>query len=172
MIKDLLEKRITSFNFKDTTPKDEDMYYIMDCAVRAPRISANPDIEFLIIDNVETKKRCAEKIATPNIDSAPYLIIVLYNIALLKSEFGEEAEKYGEIDATMASSIISLAAEEKNLSTALLYHATENLRELLSIPANYKIHTVIPIGYSKENAVKNVKLNPETGSVVHINTFL
>ncbi len=171
MIKDILEKRITTYKFLNKTPGDKDMKYVLESAILSPRLSASQEIEFIIINEQDTKDKISSLIATPFINSAPYIIVIISNQQAAKAEFGDDGEKFSAIDAHFTMYTLVIAAEEKGMSSAIVFPqlGIQEVKTLLSIPDDYKIEGIIALGYAAEKG--SSKLVPDLGAVLHINKY-
>ncbi len=152
MIKDILQNRIITFKFQDKVPSDKDMKDIFEATILSPRISSGQEIEFIVVSDQQEKDKIASLIATPFINTEPYLIVFISNLQMTRAEFGEEAE-------------------EKKLNAALIFPQVglQEVKGLLAIPENYNIEGIIAIGYAAEKQIE--KLQPELSAVLHINKY-
>lgn len=117
---------------------------IIDCGRLAPSAINIQPVEFIVVTKEEIRKRIAEMTDYGRfIAEAPVCIVV----------FSHQTKYYLE-DGSAATENILLAAHAHGLGACWtagdkkLY--AEKVRQLLGAPQNFKLITLIPIGYSKE----------------------
>lgn len=117
---------------------------IIDCGRLAPSAVNIQPVEFIVVTKGEIRKKIAEMTDYGRfIAEAPVCIVI----------FSRQTKYYLE-DGSIASENILLAAHAHGLGACWvagdkkLY--AEKVRQLLGAPQNFKLITLIPLGYSKE----------------------
>lgn len=117
---------------------------IIDCGRLAPSAVNIQPVEFIVVIKGEIRKRIAEMADYGRfIAEAPVCIAV----------FSRQTKYYLE-DGSAASENILLAAHAHGLGACWVAGDkkayAEKVRQLLGVPQNFKLITLIPLGYSKE----------------------
>ena len=117
---------------------------IIDCGRLAPSAVNIQPVEFIVVSKGEIRKKIAEMTDYGRfIAEAPVCIVI----------FSRQTKYYLE-DGSAATENILLAAHSHGLGACWvagdkkLY--AEKVRQLLGAPQNFKLITLIPLGYSKE----------------------
>ena len=117
---------------------------IIDCGRLAPSAVNIQPVEFIVVSKGEIRKKIAEMTDYGRfIAEAPVCIVI----------FSRQTKYYLE-DGSAATENILLAAHSHGLGACWvagdkkLY--SEKVRQLLGAPQNFKLITLIPLGYSKE----------------------
>ncbi len=118
---------------------------IIDCGRLAPSANNIQPVEFIVVTSKEIRKQIAETTDYGRfIAEAPVCIAV----------FSRQTKYYLE-DGSAASENILLAAHAHGLGACWVAgdkkSYAEKVRELLGVPRDFKLITLIPLGYSEQN---------------------
>lgn len=153
MFMSLLERRRSIRKYTDQAVEPEKVETLIEAALRSPSGRGINPWEFIIVEDRRILSRLAEakQHGSAFLKGAPLGIVVCAN--------PEKSDTYIE-DASIASIIIQLAAESLGLGSCWIqmrnrYHrdgrpAQEHIAQLLAIPENCIVQSVIAIGYPAE----------------------
>ena len=150
---DVIEKRCSyRGEFLDTPIPDEDMRRIMEAGIKAPSGHNLQTTSFIVVTDPQLRQHLASILPTKATKTAPAFIVAL-----------SEAKPSPGSNLCFAVEDYAAAVENILLAiTALGYGAvwldgmtreaskSETIRELLHIPAEKYLHTIIPLGRPKE----------------------
>lgn len=149
----LLKKRRSIRVYKENKIEDAKINYILKSALLSPSSRSIQPWEFIVVKDEETiNKLSRSKInGSDFIKASPLVIAVIADTN--KSDVTVE-------DASIASVIIQLAAEELELGSCWIQirkrvsknnkSSEQYVREILEIPENYLVESLISIGYKAE----------------------
>lgn len=172
---DLILKRRTIRRFKqDPIPRS-----ILEKLVNAGRLAPSganmQPLEFIVVDDpkllgkVFATLKWAAYIA-PAGDPPPGKQPVAYIVVLINKNIKEN----GEVDAAAAIENMILVALEENIGSCWLGSIQrEELAKILNIPGNYKIDSVLALGYPDESpvmevATDSIKYWKDENGVLHV----
>jgi len=168
---ELARRRRTTRAFSKTPVKLEDVLYCIEAAAQAPSGANRQPWKFVLVDDSKTKERiraaCEEQekrhhasveenlkqwFRSKNITwQKPFLT----EAPMLLAVFSNQAMPYATESTWLAIGYAILALEERSTST-LTYTPSypENVRPLFNAPEEYKLETILPIGYSADTKPK------------------
>jgi len=153
---DLIISRRSIRQFKQEPVSRDILQKFINASRLAPSAANRQPLEFVVVDEEKIRKeiftwlKWAAYIA-PEGNPKPGHEPVAYIVVLVNSEI---REKGFEWDVGAAIENMILAALEKGIGSCwLLSVDREKLREILNIPENYKIDSVLALGYPDENPV-------------------
>ena len=168
---ELATKRKTARVFDNTPVKLEDVLYCIEAAAQAPSGANRQPWRFVLVDDPIMKQRiraaCEEQekrhhavveaslkqwFRSKNITwQKPFLT----EAPILLAVFSDQAMPYATESTWLATGYAMLALEERSLST-LTYTPSypENVRASFDAPEEYKLETILPIGYSADTKPK------------------
>ncbi len=173
-VNDAITNRKTTYNFLDKEVDEEIIINLIKAAVKSPTAGGIREYEFIIVTNPSIKGQISKICLTPNIDSAPFIIIVVCDKSKMDAIFDEEnSETFCVENAALAIENILITASSYNLGSAWIATIQqEELKKLLEIPEKYKIRGVIPVGYpNEEKIIKKDLLKSDLSKIVHIEKF-
>jgi nitroreductase len=153
MFMKLLEKRRSIRKYTDQAVGPEKIKTLMEAALRSPSGRGINPWEFVVVEDRQTLTKLAEakQSGAAFLKGAPLGIVVCAN--------PEKSDTFVE-DASIASIIIQLAAESLGLGSCWIqmrnrFHrdgrpAQEHIEQLLDIPENCIVESVIGVGYPAE----------------------
>lgn len=153
---DLIISRRSIRQFKQEPVSRDILQKLINASRLAPSAANRQPLEFVVVDEEKIRKEvftCLKWAAyiAPEGNPKPGHEPVAYIVVLVNSEI---REKGFEWDVGAAIENMILAALEKGIGSCwLLSVDREKLREILNIPENYKIDSVLALGYPDENPV-------------------
>lgn len=153
---DLIISRRSIRQFKQEPVSRDILQKFINASRLAPSAANRQPLEFVVVDEERIRKEvftCLKWAAyiAPEGNPKPGHEPVAYIVVLVNSEI---REKGFEWDVGAAIENMILAAWEKGIGSCwLLSVDREKLREILNIPENYKIDSVLALGYPDENPV-------------------
>lgn len=153
---DLIISRRSIRQFKQEPVSRDILQKFINASRLAPSAANRQPLEFVVVDEEKIRKEvftCLKWAAyiVPEGNPKPGHEPVAYIVVLVNSEI---REKGFEWDVGAAIENMILAALEKGIGSCwLLSVDREKLREILNIPENYKIDSVLALGYPDENPV-------------------
>ena len=172
-IYDLITARKTVYSFADKPVKEETVIHILDAARLAPAAGGIHEYEFLVVSEQGLKDKLSQLCMTPNINSAPFIIIVFCDPDKLKTMFGEDGNVFCIENAALAIENILLSAEEYELGSAWIATIDQDgIRKLFGIPEKYVVRGIIPVGYpSPEGKGAYPVMKPSLKEITHVERF-
>ncbi len=153
MFLDLIQKRRSIRRFEDRSVEPEKIEMIVEAALRSPSSRSLNPWEFIVVTDrgfLESLSRAKEH-GSSFLKGAPLAIVVLADP--VKCDVWVE-------DCSIASIIIQLAAHDMGLGSCWIQirkrmhndskTAEEYVREILEIPGNMAVESIIAIGYPAE----------------------
>ncbi|MCL5420432.1 MAG: nitroreductase family protein [Candidatus Parvarchaeota archaeon] len=171
---DAIVKRRTTYSFLDKEVSEETIVTLITSAVKSPVAGGIREYEFIIVTKPELKSRISKLSLTPNIDSAPFMIIVVCDKSKIDAAFDEsDSETFCVENAALAIENLLLMATSYGLGSAWVATLQQNeLKKLLEIPEKYIVRGVIPIGYPKSvEPSKSNTVRTDISKIVHIEKF-
>ncbi len=171
IVVDLATRRRTTRVFAKTPIKFESVLYCIKAAAQAPSGANRQPWRFVLVDEPKTKERiraaCEEQERRhhASVDANLKQWFGLKNITwekpfltdapILLAVFSNQKMPYAAESTWLAIGYIILALEERSLST-LTYTPSypENVRSVFNAPNEYKLETILPIGYSLDSKPK------------------
>lgn len=151
----LLKSRRSIRELKDQEVEKDKLEKIVETARYAPTANNVQPWQFVVITEDETIKRLEE--LTDQDKKFPAAIAV----------FSEDVKHHLE-DGSNATTYILLAAKELGLGTCWIGSYgkpyTSEVKEILDVPQNYKLISIVTVGYPDENPHPNKK---ELDEVIH-----
>lgn len=163
MFLDLAKKRRSIRKFTDENVSDEDLKYILECALLSPTGRGVDCKKYIVVrDKNMLKKLSVYKASGARfIENANLAIVVITNKDIAITTY--------EQDACITASYIQLAVSDLNLGSCwgnVLEQKNEDgklghmvIRSLLDIPENYNVECVIGIGHIDESPKEKKELD-------------
>lgn len=160
----VLKKRSMIRAFKPMPIKDEKVWKILRNAIRAPSAGHLQPWEFIIVKDLQMKRRLAAAALDQDfIIDAPIVIITCANTKRSASRYGERGIRfYSLIDVAYASLIILLTVVNEGLACCFVgaYH-DDQVSEILGLPDHVRPVGIIPIGYPDEKPERYPRISLE-----------
>lgn len=171
---DIVKNRRTVYSFSPRKVDEELIIKLLDAAHLAPAAGGIHEYEFVVVTEQQKKDKISELCLTPNINSAPFIIIVICNPSKLKTVFDEEETNTFCIEnAALAIENILLYAAQQGLGSAWIATMQQKgIKNLLGIPDNYLIRGVIPVGYPLDSGSGAPQTSiPVLKEITHVESF-
>lgn len=166
-VEELATRRKTTRIFSGAAVNLEDVLYCMRVAVQAPSGANRQPWRFIIVDDPKMKENVRavceeqEKRFHENVEAGLEQWFRSKNITwqkpfltdapMLLAVFSDRKMPYARESVWLAIGYIVLALEEKSLSTVTYTPSyPENVRTIFNAPEQYKLETILPIGYSAD----------------------
>jgi len=158
---DLVSERRSVRKYKDTPVSREDVRTCIEAARRAPSAHNIQPWRFIVIDDEETKKGlCAEACSgiyknTRFIAHAPVIVVLLAKLDLVVNRIARaiQGTHYYLLDVGIAGEHLVLQARELGIGTCWIgWFNARRTRRYLGLPPNYRVVSLISMGYPAEGA--------------------
>jgi len=152
---EVIQNRTSIHQFKNTPVDKQKLSRMIKAAMMAPSWKNNTSYKFIIVDDSSQKNQLAQTVmnstdkAADSIREAPVTAVIVAN----PNESGVVAgREYYLVDSAVAMEHLILAATSEGYGTCWIGAVDENkVREVLSIPENYRVIAMTPIGEINEN---------------------
>ena len=152
---DLVKQRSSIRKYKSNSIPDEKIRKVLEAARLAPSWGNKYCSKFLVVKNMETKKKLAEASGCTWLSTAPIVIVAL---ADPKSSGKRDGKSYYLVDVGISMDHLILAATELGLGTCWVgWFDEKKARKALEVPKNLKIVAMTPIGYPDESPKPKVR---------------
>ncbi len=151
---EVIKKRRCIRKFEDKDVSDEQINILLDSARWAPSAGNLQSWFFVVVKNIETKKKLARaSIFQTFISKAPVVIVSCADIRRSSLIYGRKGkELYAIQDVTIASQNIFLSATALGLGACWVGAFSESkVQEILSLKKHLRPITIMPIGYPAQN---------------------
>ena len=148
---ELAKKRFSVRSFKDTPVEDEKIEKILEAARVAPTAkNMQPHKIFVVRD---PKVLEGLNIASPCIYGAPLVFAIGYDtVRAYRAE--KRGYTFGELDSGIVATHMILEATEQGLGSCWVgLFDVDKVAEVLNLPENIKIVTLMPVGYPTDDCV-------------------
>lgn len=152
---DVIKSRESIKKFKDSPINTEKLARMIDAAMMSPSWKNNTSYKFIIIDEKKELEQLSKAImnndnsAAQSILEAPMTVVV---VADPKSSGEVEDREYYLVDSAIAMEHFILAATNEGYGTCWIAAIDEDIiKKTLSIPENYKVVALTPIGEIEES---------------------
>ncbi len=144
-IEEVIRKRYSCRSYKDTPVPEEKLKNILEAAQLAPSASNRQPYKFIIIKDKGKREKLAEAAGQSFIATAA---IIVAGVSLEPEKImGCEVPTYA-VDLAIAMEHIALQACEEGLGTCWIgAFPQQETKKILEIPEEYKIVTLMPLGY-------------------------
>jgi nitroreductase len=171
---DIIKNRNTVYSFSSKLVKEETIIKALDAARLAPAAGGIHEYEFVVVSEQPKKDEISKLCLTPNINSAPFIIIVMCDPSKLNAAFdAEDTRTFCIENASLAIENILLYAAEQGLGSAWIATVQQDLvKKLLNIPNKYVIRGIIPIGYPLDVHTGAAQTSiPALKEMTHVESF-
>ncbi|EOC99916.1 nitroreductase family protein [Caldisalinibacter kiritimatiensis] len=158
---DVIENRKSIKQFKNTPIDRDKVARMINAAMMSPSWKNNTSYKFILVDDPMQKEELSNAVlnttneASNAIKQAPMAAVVVADPSLSGNV---EGKQYYLADASIAMEHFVLAATNEGYGTCWIAEVDENkVRNTLSIPNDYKVVAVTPIGKSAENPQQHPK---------------
>lgn len=169
-VKEAILKRRSVRSFSDENVSRSKLSEIMESVRMAPSASNRQDWEFVLVDDQATKEKLYRAANEQEfVREAP---VVIAGVATDPDEYMSCEVKAGTVDLSIAIDHLTLRAAEEGLGTCWIgaFDQSET-KEVLDIPENYKVITLMPLGYPEKELGAREKPRKDLEEIVHYNHF-
>ncbi len=169
---DLVNKRYSVRNYKDTPVPKEMLSRCIEASRLAPSACNSQPWKYIVIDDPDLRDKVA-KAAFEGIlkfnhfaFKAPVLVFIVSERQRLSAKFGSivKGKNFSQMDIGITAEHFCLQATEEGLGTCMLGWFNESkVKKLLTIPILKRVELIISVGYSadKKTPHKNRKTTDE-----------
>ena len=147
--KEVIQKRRSTRNFLDRSIPDDKLHAVLEAARIAPSAAHRQPWKFIVVKNADKRKAIAQ--AANNQAFVGQAPIIIAAVALTPDRIMTCDVPSYAVDLAIAMEQGVLAAVDEGLGTCWIgAFSQEQVRKIMDIPENYKVVTVMPIGYPAE----------------------
>ncbi len=164
---ELIQKRESCRNFKDTPVENEKLRRCIEAARLAPSACNSQPWRYIIVNDPELSLKVAKCVQDMGMNkfttNCPSFAIVLETEASLISRLGGKItdQKYAPLDVGISVAHFCLEATDLGLSTCILGWLNEGkLTELFNVPKNERVRVVLAIGYAANDTLRTKQRKP------------
>ncbi len=163
---DLVNKRYSVRNYKNTPVPQEKVVRCIEAARLAPSACNSQPWKFIIADEPELVKKLAKAAFEGLLDfnnfafKAPVLVLIVSERENLSAKFGSIVKKknFSLMDIGIAAEHLCLQAAEEGLGTCIIgWFNEKKVRKMLSIPKLKRVELVITVGFSADEKIPHKK---------------
>lgn len=172
MLKETIFNRRTVRKYTDEVPDKALLEELLMYASMGPSNGNSHPVEFLIVEDPESKKKLAgiERFGTAYVATAPLVVVIIANTEICKTWVEEGA---------IAASYLQLLLEEEGFSSSWINirggktpdkeDSEDYIRKEFGIPEKYGVLCMIPVGKKNERTKKRKEF--EIGEKAHYEKF-
>ncbi|MGD8539835.1 MAG: nitroreductase family protein [Candidatus Aminicenantes bacterium] len=162
----LVEGRRSIRRYTDKPVEREKILLCLEAARLAPSADNAQPWRFLVIDDVDLKQHFCNEVfsgiysISKFAQQAPVLIVILARLNIIAHRIGKQIQNihFHLLDIGIAGEHIVLQAEELGLGTCWIgWFNTRKARKALNIPREYKIASLLSMGYYEKKPLKEKK---------------
>jgi nitroreductase len=174
---ELVEGRRSIRRYIDKPVERDKILLCLEAARLAPSADNAQPWRFLVLDDETQKQRFCEDVfsgiysVTKFAKKAPVLIVILARLNIIAHKIGKQIQDihFHLLDIGIAGEHIVLQAEELGLGTCWIgWFDTRKARKVLKIPRDYKIISLLSLGYYEQKPSK-VKKRRKLDEIVWFN---
>ncbi len=169
-----IASRGTTYKFLSKDVSEEIVVNLIESAVKAPVAGGIREYEFIIVTDRSKKEELSKISLTPNIESSPFIVVVICDKSKMDAVFDEEeSEIFCVENAALAIENLLLTATSYGLGSAWIATLQqESIKKLLGIPSKYIVRGVIPIGYAEDKEIQRKNSQAiDISNIVHLEKF-
>ena len=170
---DTVKNRTSVSKYKNTKVEKEKLQNIIDAAMRSPSWKNRTSYRIIVVDDRSVKDDLANAIVNKDDKAANAVREADLSIVIISKpeESGEvEGKDFYLVDAAIAMEHIILAATAEGYGTLWIGALDEDkVKSILSIPEEYRVVGITPLGVSDEEEKHNEPKNRE--SFVFLNEY-
>ena len=167
-VKEAVLKRRSVRSFKDREVSRETLEDIMESVRMAPSASNRQDWEFVLVDDHSLKEKLYRAAnGQAFVREAP---VVVAGVATDPDEVMSCGVNPGVVDLSIALDHLTLRAAEEGLGTCWIgAFDQEKTKDILNIPDEYKVISLMPLGYPKSELEPKDKTRKDLEEVISYN---
>ncbi len=167
-----IKKRRSVRAYADEKVSEKDVERLIEAARWAPSAGNIQPWEFVVVKDVETKRKLSEAALNETfIEKAPVVIVVCADLNRSSRGYGSRGKHlYSLQDTAAATENILLAAQELGLATCWVgaFHENE-VAKAVKAPRNLRPVAIVAVGHPAERPVAPPKRS--VNEIVHYETF-
>ena len=168
-VKEAILRRRSVRSFKEKDIPRELLKDIMGSVRMAPSASNRQDWKFVLVDDSATREKLARAASNQNFVKEAPVVIAGINTERKMMSCGVKA---GTVDLAIAMDHLTLRAAEEGLGTCWIgAFDQEETKEILSVPEDSKVITLMPLGYPTYDLTKENKRRKELEEIINYNSF-
>ncbi|MDP2947216.1 MAG: nitroreductase family protein [Nanoarchaeota archaeon] len=170
-LRDAIKKRKSVRRFSDSKPNWRKVIEAIDMARIAPAAGNIFSLKFILVNDEEKIKKLAEASQQGFVRTAKFVVVVVSdNLRLIRS-YGERGMRYCSLQGGASIQNFLLALTELGMVTTWVgYFYDDQVKEILSIPAEMNVEGIFPIG--KESKIKTPeKQKAELENILYFNKW-
>ncbi len=168
-VKEAILRRRSVRSFKEKDVPRELLEDIMESVRMAPSASNRQDWKFVLIDDFATREKLARAANNQNFVKEAPVVVAGINTERKMMSCGVKA---GTVDLAIAMDHLTLRAAEEGLGTCWIgAFDQEKTKEILSVPEDSKVITLMPLGYPTYDLTKENKRRKSLEDIIKYNSF-
>jgi len=148
-LKDAIRKRQSIRDYQDKTVPEEKLLRVLEAARLAPSGSNTQPWKFVVVRDSKRRQELAQAaMGQKFVAKAPVIIAAVATMPEILMECGVPAYP---VNLAIAVDHMTLAAVDEGLGTCWIgAFSQEETRNILSVPENYRIVALLPLGFPKQ----------------------
>ncbi len=143
----------------------------IDASLKAPFAGNINHMQYIIVENQESKNIIAEACQQDWIADASSIVVIISNMQNLKIMYHEHAEEYSQMQTGAAIENFLLKIADLKLASCWVgAFIEEKIKSLLDIKETFKVEAILPIGYPTIKKTKMPRKEP-LEKVIHWEKF-
>lgn len=169
-VKEAIEKRRSVRSYRDQEVPRSLLEDIMESVRLAPSASNRQDWKFVIVDEESVKVKLYRAANEQSfVREAP---VVIAGVATEPDEIMSCKVNAGTVDLSIALDHLTLRAAEEGLGTCWIgAFDQDKTKKILEIPDEYKVISLMPLGYPTYELTREEKRRKELDEVISYNKF-
>lgn len=165
---DLCRERFSARLFTDEAVSDDDLQYILESVRMAPSAVNRQPWRFVVVKSEEARQRLCRCYDREWFRTAPIYVIGLKNTKEAWVR-GFDGKPHGDIDLSIATEHLCLAATERGLGTCwVCNYDPQLLAELFPQPEGWEAVVVVPVGHIAADCPQRPKQRKELEEITEI----
>lgn len=163
---DLCRERFSARQFTDEPVSDADLQYILEAVRMAPSAVNRQPWRFLVVRSDEARERLQRCYDREWFRTAPLYIIGMKNVAEAWIR-GFDQKPHGDVDVSIATEHLCLAAQERGLGTCwVCNYDPALLASLFPQPEGWEAVVVVPLGHIAPDCPRREKQRKPLDEIV------
>lgn len=168
-VKDAIRARRSVRSYKNKEVSRDKIEEIINLVRLAPSASNRQEWKFIVVDDEKKKEELRECASYKFIGDAP---IIIAGVCTNPNHVMSCRINAGIVDLSIAMDHLTLKAAEEGLGTCWIGGFDQGrAKEVLEIPAEYEIVTLMPLGYPERPLKEKSKDRKDLEEVICYNTF-
>lgn len=162
-----IEKRYSCRRYKKDEVWQEKLEKVLKAMRLAPSAHNAQDWKFIVVKDLEKRKKIAEAANQSFISQAPLIIV---GVALNPDHILPSGNPAYLIDLAIALDHLTLAATDQGLATCWIgAFSQEEVKKILNIPAKCKVVALLPLGFAADTP--GVKSRKPLSEIISYDSF-